>query len=74
MPWKETGSMDQRRDFIHDYLRGRHTKKELCMHYGISRPTGDKWIARFLSHGLSLRRGWRRTPAPWLAPGRSTPR
>ena len=42
MPWKETCSMDQRRDFIHDYLRGCYTKKDLCMHYGISRPTGDK--------------------------------
>ena len=53
MPWKETCPMDQRRDFINDYLSGRYTKKDLCMHYGISRPTGDKWIARFMSHGLA---------------------
>ena len=52
MPWKETCPMDQRRDFIDDYRSGRYTKKDLCMHYGISRPTGDKWIARFLSRGL----------------------
>lgn len=51
MPWKETCPMDQRRAFIDDYLQGRYTKKDLCMHYGISRPTGDKWIARFMSRG-----------------------
>ena len=52
MPWKETCPMDQRREFIKDYLRGLYSKKDLCMHYGISRPTGDKWIERFMSHGL----------------------
>ena len=51
MPWKETSTMDQRRNFIDDYLSGCYTKKDLCMFYGISRPTGGKWIARFLSHG-----------------------
>ena len=51
MPWKETCPMDQRVEFIADYLDGSYTKKDLCMFYGISRPTGDKWIARFLSQG-----------------------
>ena len=51
MPWKETCPMDQRRAFIDDCLQGRYSKKDLCMHYGISRPTGDKWIARFMSRG-----------------------
>ena len=43
--------MDQRVQFISDYLQGCHTKRDLCMFYGISRPTGDKWIARYDKHG-----------------------
>ena len=51
MPWKETSTMDQRMLFIADYLSGDYTKKALCRDYGISRPTGDKWIDRFRIHG-----------------------
>ena len=51
MPWKETCTMDQRVQFISDYLKGCYTKRDLCMFYGISRPTGDKWIARYDKHG-----------------------
>ena len=51
MPWKETCTMDQRMLFIVDYLSGGYTKKGLCRHYGISRPTGDKWIDRYRIHG-----------------------
>ena len=53
MPWKETSTMDQRLLFIADYLGGGYTKKALCRHYGISRPTGYKWISRFRIHGLA---------------------
>ena len=52
MPWKETSIMDQRIRFIRDYQSGDYTKKALCMHYGISRPTGDKWIQRYRMYGL----------------------
>ena len=51
MPWKETSTMDQRVQFIADYLSGRYSKKALCIHYGVSRPTGDKWIERYGIHG-----------------------
>ena len=51
MPWKETCTMDQRVQFISDYLKGCYTKRDLCMFYGISRPTGDKWIARYDKQG-----------------------
>lgn len=47
MPWKETCVMDQRVQFIADWLSGEYTKIALCAHYGISRPTGNKWIARY---------------------------
>lgn len=52
MPWKETCAMDQRKDFVNDWLTGEYTKTGLCEAYGISRPTGDKWIERALSKGL----------------------
>ena len=51
MPWKETCTMDQRVQFISDYLKGCYPKRDLCMFYGISRPTGDKWIARYDKQG-----------------------
>jgi transposase InsO family protein len=46
MPWKETCAMDQRVQFVGAWLSGRYTKSALCGHFGISRPTGDKWIRR----------------------------
>ena len=52
MPWKETCAMDQRVQFISDWLSGEYTKYELCEAYGISRPTGDKWIGRYAYQGV----------------------
>lgn len=51
MPWKETCAMDQRVQFIADWLSGEYTKRALCEAYGISRPTGDKWIERYKALG-----------------------
>lgn len=52
MPWKETCAMDQRVQFIADWLSGAFTKSALCRSYGISRPTGDKWIKRYEEAGV----------------------
>ena len=51
MPWKETSAMEQRIQLIGDWLSGTHTKRELSELYAISRPTTDKWIARYAAHG-----------------------
>ena len=51
MPWKETSAMDERVRFIGDWLSGEYGKGELCGAYGISRPTGDKWLGRFEDQG-----------------------
>lgn len=51
MPWKETSAMDQRIQLIADWLSGEYTKRELCRAYEISRPTADKWIARYTARG-----------------------
>lgn len=52
MPWKETCAMDQRMRFIADWLSGEFSKRGLCEAYGISRPTGDKWIKRYEAEGV----------------------
>ena len=43
--------MDQKTQFIADYLRQTLDMTELCQLYGISRKTGYKWIERYLTHG-----------------------
>jgi putative transposase len=51
MPWSQTSPMDQRTQFIADYLRGRLCITELCALYDVSRKTGYKWIDRYLHYG-----------------------
>jgi putative transposase len=51
MPWSHTSPMDQKTQFIADYLRDRLSVTELCELYSISRKTGYKWIDRYLTHG-----------------------
>ena len=51
MPWNQTSPMDQRTQFIADYLRDSLTISELCALYSVSRKTGYKWIDRYLQQG-----------------------
>ena len=53
MPWKESSPMDQKTQFIADYLRDTLSVCELCDLYGISRKTAYKWIDRYLRQGPS---------------------
>lgn len=53
MPWNETSAMDQRRHFIADYLEAYFPFSELCRRYGISRPTGYKWVQRYSDAGVA---------------------
>ena len=53
MPWKETCTVEQRNAFVHDVLMATGSKADLCRRYGISRPTGDKWLKRFEELGVS---------------------
>ena len=48
MPWKEKSVEEMREEFVKRVLSKEKSKSELCREYGISRPTGDKWIKRFL--------------------------
>jgi transposase len=43
--------MDQRVQFIADYLRDTLSMTELCDLYQVSRKTGYKWVQRYLRRG-----------------------
>ena len=49
MPWKEQRLETMREEFVKRVLSHEKSKSTLCQEYGISRPTGDKWIARYLT-------------------------
>lgn len=51
MPWSHTSPMNQRIQFIADYLRESSSVTELCDLYGVSRKTASKWIDRYLRQG-----------------------
>ena len=48
MPWEERKVSQVREEFVKRVLAQEASKSALCREYGISRPTGDKWIARYL--------------------------
>ena len=51
MPWSETNAMEQRVQFIRDWLTHKYRISDLCTTYGVSRKTGYKWIERYMTHG-----------------------
>jgi len=53
MPWKETCAVDERVRFVLEVERDEMPKATLCRRFGISRPTGDKWLRRYEELGLS---------------------
>lgn len=67
----ETTRLAQRRLFIHDLTSGQWTMSELCARYGISRPTGHKWRARYHDGGEAALAD--RSHAPHQCPHRTPP-
>ncbi len=53
MPWKETCAVDERVRFMIEVSKDEEAKSVLCRRFGISRPTGDKWLRRYEELGLS---------------------
>jgi transposase InsO family protein len=53
MPWKDTSAMRERQQFVLDWAidarLGKVNFAALCRAYGISRPTGYKWLKRYLA-------------------------
>ena len=52
MPWKETTTMEQKVEFISEWLTQNFTITELCRAFGISRPTAYKLIYRYEQKGI----------------------
>lgn len=52
MPWTHSSPMDQKTQFIADFLRHSQSISDLCRHYGISRKTAYKWINRYQQEGI----------------------
>lgn len=53
MPWNQESPMNQRIRLISDWLCGDYTKSQLARRFNVSRPTVDKWIARYIAAGAS---------------------
>jgi transposase InsO family protein len=47
MPWKESRIVDQRLQFLSSYQKEEMSVSDLCREYGVSRPTGYRWINRY---------------------------
>lgn len=52
MPWKNSTTMDQKIEFICEWLTSKYTITELCNSFDISRPTAYKLIGRYEKHGI----------------------
>lgn len=62
MPWKEQTTMDQKIEFICEWLSHKYTISELCKAFKISRPTAYKLIHRYENLGIEGLREQSRTP------------
>ena len=67
MAWEERTVEQMREEFVKRVLAEEKSKAALCREYGISRPTGDKWIERY-ERGEALTD---RSRAPRTVPGRT---
>jgi transposase len=51
MPWKVSGVVERRQQFVREYGSGDWTMTELCQAHGISRPTGYEVLRRYQREG-----------------------
>jgi transposase InsO family protein len=51
MPWKESRIVDQRLQFLSSYQKDELSLSDLCREFGVSRPTGYRWINRYKEAG-----------------------
>ena len=51
MPWKERTAVEERKAFVTAYQRHEQSFSALCRYFGVSRPTGYKWLGRFDASG-----------------------
>lgn len=53
MPWSSVSAMDLRQQFIREYQQSVFSVTYLAEHFGISRKTAYKWIARYAAEGTA---------------------
>lgn len=53
MPWEEVSIMSQRAEFVRLVRSGTLSVRAACRRFGVSRPTGYKWLRRFEVQGPS---------------------
>lgn len=63
--------MNQRVLLIREYMKGERTMAALCRHFGVSRKTAYKWLARYNAEGPSALSN--RSRAPHTHPRRVEP-
>lgn len=74
MPWAQTNAMNERSKFVLEWERrwndgqGRVDIAELCRMYGVSRPTGYRWIGRYVQSGFDLAAMADRSSRPRCSP------
>ena len=73
MPWLETNVMDQRIEFVAQTLGQNVNFSELCREFGISRPTGYRWLNRYRQVG-SFAELQEKSRRPHHSPRRTTAR
>jgi transposase InsO family protein len=52
MPWRTMDVRDQRVRFVIEASREVANLAELCREFGVSRPTGYRWLRRYQAHGV----------------------
>jgi transposase InsO family protein len=69
MPWQERSSMSERQEFVAFAQQEGASIAVLCRHFGISRKTGYKWLARAAQREPVLAdRSRRPQTSPWRTP------
>src|SRR5580693_2654861 len=53
MPWKECRTMSLKLDFVEKATQPGARLAPLCREFGVSRPTGAKWVKRFKQEGFA---------------------
>ncbi len=69
MPWPERSTMSLRREFVELALMDGANMQALCERFGISRPTGYKWLHRYQQQGAAGLRD--RSSRPHTSPKRT---
>ena len=62
MPWKDVSAMSQREEFVLLVSQPEANVQALCRRFGVSRPTGYKWLARYRASGRDGLRDQSRRP------------